>query len=379
MLDISLEFINLLKRKVDLYVIIEITPRTKRSTIINIENLPDRSMLVDASTLLSPEAFKNYEPYFAGTRSVKFAVHPHKTGLSLSTLQTCYKTGKFIKDIKPDVLHFELEAMSLRGAAFTPYLRYCKELYVTVHDPVLHLGTMDIKLKLARYIYNRLEVSRLFFYSGFSKHQYERVNDSVETNKYVLPMQPYSFYTKYLPEKEQKKKHILFFGRMAAYKGLDTLLESLPAVLEKYPNEQFLIVGKSVEGFNIDDLIPKSFRKNVTVINRYINNEALVRFIKQAKFIVCPYKDASQSGVLMTSFALDTPVVATNVGAFSEFIEDEVNGILIEPNNPQALSKSIICMLKKNKYQHLIEGMSFKNKTKNHERAESQWLKEYVS
>lgn len=43
---------------------------------------------------------------------------------------------------------------------------------------------------------------------------------------------------------------------------------------------------------------------------------------KNAKFVVCPYTDGTQSGVINTCFTLCKPIVATNVGAFSESVID---------------------------------------------------------
>jgi glycosyltransferase involved in cell wall biosynthesis len=54
--------------------------------------------------------------------------------------------------------------------------------------------------------------------------------------------------------------------------------------------------------------------------------------IQQAAFVVCPYLEASQSGVLMTALALQKCVLATRVGAFPEYIQDGQNGYLCEPN-----------------------------------------------
>src|SRR5690606_26719718 len=65
----------------------------------------------------------------------------------------------------------------------------------------------------------------------------------------------------------------------------------------------------------------------------------------ESQFVVCPYKDATQSGVIMTSFALNKPVIATNVGGLKEMIIHNHSGILIEPNNITKLSDSIKWML----------------------------------
>jgi glycosyltransferase involved in cell wall biosynthesis len=64
-----------------------------------------------------------------------------------------------------------------------------------------------------------------------------------------------------------------------------------------------------------------------------------VSLIQHAKFLVCPYRDASQSGVLMTAMAIGKPVIATNVGAFPEYIQDGYNGLVAEPNHDSILDR----------------------------------------
>jgi glycosyltransferase involved in cell wall biosynthesis len=82
-----------------------------------------------------------------------------------------------------------------------------------------------------------------------------------------------------------------------------------------------------------------------------------VGLIKEAKLIVCPYIDATQSGVLMTAFALHKPVIASSVGAFAEHIKNDVNGLLVKPSNSNELAKSIIYALQNNHYLHLEQNL----------------------
>ena len=69
----------------------------------------------------------------------------------------------------------------------------------------------------------------------------------------------------------------------------------------------------------------------MTVVSEYMPNDQLVNYIKSCEFIVCPYRDASQSGVLMTAKAIGKIVIATNVGSFKEYINNEFDGIICEP------------------------------------------------
>jgi glycosyltransferase involved in cell wall biosynthesis len=175
-------------------------------------------------------------------------------------------------------------------------------------------------------------------------------------------MYPYTFYKKYAKDGILNNKHILFFGSVSQYKGIEDLLRAMPLVLEKFPNESLIIAGRSKDDNILNGEIFKKFKNQITVINRYIPNKELVTLVQESKFVVCPYLDATQSGVLMTSYALNTPVVATSVGAFPEYIEQNITGMLVPVNDPAKLADTIKLALQNNFYETMAENISTKNK-----------------
>ena len=141
---------------------------------------------------------------------------------------------------------------------------------------------------------------------------------------------------------ENNCKYILFFGYLHPYKGLDTLLASIKLISQNdNVGIKFVIAGSGY----CKELNEFMNQKQCIVINRHISNYELVGLVKNAEFVVCPYKSASQSGIIMTSFLFGRPIIASNVGAFSEVITDGVNGILVEPNSPVHLEIAISRLL----------------------------------
>ena len=63
-----------------------------------------------------------------------------------------------------------------------------------------------------------------------------------------------------------------------------------------------------------------------------------------AKFIVCPYLDATQSGVVMTAYTMNKTIIATKVGALEESVINNETGILVSPKNSQDLYDAIIAL-----------------------------------
>lgn len=359
-LDIAIEVINILKKDVDLHVLIEITPGSKIGNIININKLPENQSFIKPSALLSKEDYKYLDPYFKGCASISFIVYKEKVGFS--SVKLFYKAWYYIKKINPDIIL--MEELSLRRLILLPFLFFIKKFFIIIHDSKPHSGEKNLKALLPRFLFLSLPFSKkYFFYSEFSKNQFESHYKKDRNQKFVLKMSPYYFYKIYLKKNFAERKHILFFGRFSLYKGIEVLLKAVPLVLEESPSEVFVIAGKSVSGYNFNEAFCDKYKNHISILNRYIPNEELVSLIQKSKFVVCPYLDASQSGVLMTAFALNTPVIATNVGAFPEYIEHNVTGMLVPVNDPNKLSEAIIFALTDNFYKTLADNISVRNST----------------
>lgn len=357
--DIAIEKINILKKDVDLHVLMEVTPGN--SNRVDINKLPDNQAIISFSELLSVENYKYLETYLRGCASSNFIVHKSKTGFSFSTIKVSYKAWLYIKKLKPDIIH--LEVTSLRSLGLIPFLFSNKKIFITMHDPIPHLGENNWKISLPRFLFLKLPYTKsYFFYSEFSKIQFEQYFKKDTHPKFLMHLYPYTYYTKFAKEKIKDKTHILFFGSISQYKGIDVLLKAMPSVFEQFPNETLIIAGRSKDGFNLDQNIIEKYKKRIEILNRYIPNGELVTLIQESKFVVCPYLDATQSGVLMTAYALNKPVIATNVGAFPEYIENNVTGMLVPVNDPAKLADAIKLALNNNFYEIMEESISNKNK-----------------
>jgi glycosyltransferase involved in cell wall biosynthesis len=355
-LDVSIELVNVLKKHVQLHVLIELTQAGKDITVLELEKFPEGKTLVKPEEILTKRSYEHLKSYFNGVASVHFVIHPHKTGLSYSTLKASFNVWRYIKQFKPDIIHFE--TFSLRAIGMLLYLRWFKNVCITIHDPVPHSGEDSWKIHLPRTFFFNMPVKKKYmFYSQFARKQFEDHYKKMKNNKLVLQMSPYGYLRKLVKDDEAGKKHILFFGRLSPYKGIDDLLQAMPEVFREFPDEQLIIAGKRYPSFDINENFLNTYKNNIRLIDKHIPNDELATLIKEAKFIVCPYKDATQSGVLMTAFGLNTPVIATNVGSFPEFITDNVNGLLVPPNDPQQLAEGIRFALRNEHYKTLAQNI----------------------
>lgn len=222
----------------------------------------------------------------------------------------------------------------------------------THYDNVKSTPSVDISIK---------DKSKVILHSIST---YERYVDLPNTDKKNISIIPFGkFETCKLYDKETyinipldlSKPTFLFFGLIRPYKGLD-LLASTMKLLSKY-NERFNLI---IAGSGSDENLPFfQTLSNCFVLNRYISNYEMVNLIKQCSAIVLPYHTASQTGIISTIALYSKPVIATNVGAFQEMIENRKNGIVVEKNNPDAFANAMKeCFENLNLLKDLSFGMS---------------------
>jgi glycosyltransferase involved in cell wall biosynthesis len=263
-----------------------------------------------------------------------------------------FKVLSYIKLNKINTVHFD--TTSGRFMPALPFLFRIKKI-ATIHDPNPHTGEESYKKTIIRKVYTKM-VNNFLFYSRYSYRQFIHSHIHSHSNTFSAQLKPYSFISKLNTTSIKPNKYILYFGRISYYKGIDLLLEAFQSIVSHYPNLDLIIAGKGNIEYEISDEIHTN---KIRFLNKYVPIQELAELINNAEFVVCPYREATQSGVLMTAFALNKPVLATNVGAFPEYVLENINGMLVEPN-VNGIEKGILKMLNNNHYKDLeIQMKSF--------------------
>lgn len=135
---------------------------------------------------------------------------------------------------------------------------------------------------------------------------------------------------------------LLFFGFVRPYKGLDVLLEALPAVLAQQP-VHLLVAGEFWQDVaHYQAMVNRlHLSEAVTLWNQYLPDEQLVACVRRADVVVLPYRQATQSAVVQVALGQGTPVITTNVGGLAEAIQDGRTGLVTPPDDPAALATAI--------------------------------------
>ena len=143
-------------------------------------------------------------------------------------------------------------------------------------------------------------------------------------------------------------KFILFVGRFSKSKGIETLLHACSIIKNELKSQNISLVIMGVDfGYQDEMLKLISMLKlddSVVVIKNPPRDDVIAAY-GQSEFLVLPSYWELSPLVPLESFVFKKPVISTKAHGIPYTVQDKVNGLLVEPDNPNDLSKAIIELL----------------------------------
>ena len=164
---------------------------------------------------------------------------------------------------------------------------------------------------------------------------------------------------------------LLSFGLLSANKGIETVIEALPAILARHPNVVYIVVGATHphvlrhEGetyrLSLQWLAQeKGVESNVIFYNRFVSLEELVQFIGATDIYITPYLTEAQitSGTLAYTVGAGKAVISTPYWYAEEMLADE-RGALVPFRDPAALAEQVIDLLDNEAKRHAMRKRAY--------------------
>lgn len=322
------------KLGLDVYFLIQLAPFSKRSTLIDIKKMINKPTILHASDYSEFEVYKDYIDL-----SKVYIINSIESKVwTKNNIKLVFKTYAWIKKINPDVIHL-LSPLDVFSSVL--YL-FRKKMVLTMHDPFPHTGENSARRTFFTNLAMKL-VQKFVLLNDIQKEDFKKLFNIKENQILVNKIGIFDYLNLWKKITTKENHNVLFFGRISPYKGIEYLCEAMLKVKERVPDATLTIAGGGKMYF---DVSPYEKFDWVKIINRYVGMEELAGLLQDCALTVCPYTDATQSGVIMTSYSLCKPVVATNVGGLGEMVDSGKSGLLVPPKNVGALADAIIALLK---------------------------------
>ena len=138
---------------------------------------------------------------------------------------------------------------------------------------------------------------------------------------------------------------VLAMGSLTAKKGFDVLLRAFALVLQCLPAARLTIAG---EGPEEPQLVRQAASLGIgdsVAFPGVVTGEAKAALLARARVFVSSSRREPFANANLEAMAAGRPIVATRVGGNVEMMEDEVSGLLVEPEDPEGLAKATLRLL----------------------------------
>ena len=252
-------------------------------------------------------------------------------GEELFDFIACSRLINLINSFKPDLIHTHL----FRATAWSRFAKLLSrtdaKLVTTIH------GTETSLYHLAEKIMQSISDYIVFPSKHLAKWYFENINKPDQSRFKII--YPGVVINKAREYKKQNKVIIGTLSRLHEVKGLDTLLKAAK-ILNENNNHFEINIGGGGKGK--ETLVKQVKELGIENICNFVDDiPDKAQYLESISIFAAPSRKEAFGINICEAMERSLPVAATKVGGIPEVIEDNVTGILCEPDNPESLAKSL--------------------------------------
>lgn len=162
------------------------------------------------------------------------------------------------------------------------------------------------------------------------------------------------------------KTVLLTFGLLSSGKGIENVIEAMPAILQKHPNVVYIVLGATHPNVvahegetyrsRLENLAQeRGVADHVLFHNKFVSLEELKEYIGAADIYVTPYLNPAQitSGTLAYTFGAGKAVISTPYWHAEELLAED-RGVLVPFQDPPAIAAAVDGMLTDEAHRHAM-------------------------
>lgn len=290
-------------------------------------------------------------PFIKRARESGIDVTVIKRGGPFSEVSVISGIARFIKDKDINLVHvnsLDIRAGIAASLSGVPYLGHLRVIY-----PFTWRDRLFVRMSAATAAVSEAVVS--IFCSG---------DKSIGDKFVVMPnMVDISSGTQPAPIRSEfnipaDAKLIGMAGRIDPMKGHVLFIEAASIIRKSEPRSKFLVIGKAGNSAEeaylkgLKDSVKKAGLEDVFVFTGF--RPDILKVMASLDVLVVPSRMLRTAGgiisegfgrVAIEGMAAGVPVVSTKVGGLPEIIEDGVCGLLVEPDDPEAMARAVVRIL----------------------------------
>lgn len=181
---------------------------------------------------------------------------------------------------------------------------------------------------------------------------------------------------------EDDEKVLVTIARVLPRKGQDTVIKALPEVLKEIPNLKYLIVGEGRYRQKFSELARELGVGDAVIFTGGVAHDETINFFDLSDIFIMPnrYWNNKIEGLpnsLIEASARNKPLIAGDHGGSKEAVQNDVSGLLVDPERVEDVAKAIISILSDEELAKKMGASGRENIIKNH--TEEGMIANYIS
>jgi len=305
----------------------------------------------------SPKVFNKKLPRLE--KCGKFKINRTHVWFSLKLFFVNPSIYKQIKNDKPDIIHtiglrsFQSIAAWLVSKKINIPLIVSDQGGLTTH-PSLNQSELFLKIlyKIQNFFIKRIieHSSAISVANEYEKEIFSNINkeSKIEIIRNGVNLKSLVSKQNFKEKYQINSKFILFVGRFSKVKGIETLIHAFNIIKNELKITDIHLVIMGVDfGYQNEmfRLIKKLDLSEEIIVIKNPPREDVISAYSESEFLILPSQWELSPLVPLESFAFKKPVISTNSHGIPYTVQNNKNGILVEPEIPNQLSDAIAKLL----------------------------------
>jgi glycosyltransferase involved in cell wall biosynthesis len=183
---------------------------------------------------------------------------------------------------------------------------------------------------------------------------------SLKKNIFIIknPIDQNLKFAKFLyPKAHKALLKVIFVGTLSNRKGADLLAEAIPLILKRNKNIVFYFIGRDTF-FIKKNIFMKKYIEKVCQANDCLENvmffehlsyQELESIYRVSDILVAPSRYDNSPYSVIEAMKYSIPVIINKFGGSKEYVDHDVNGIVLSSNNSKNIAKAVIELSRKDK------------------------------
>jgi glycosyltransferase involved in cell wall biosynthesis len=167
------------------------------------------------------------------------------------------------------------------------------------------------------------------------------------------------------------KSVLLTFGLLSPNKGIENVIQALPAILARQPNVMYIVTGvthphlRRHEGERYREGLQALAEElgvadHLILNNRFVSAEELIEHVGAADIYITPYRHEAQavSGTLAIALGAGKAIVSTPYWHAKELLAEE-RGVIVPFQNPGAIAEAVLSLLENEAERHAMRKRAY--------------------